>query len=357
MKNLFIHIGLPKTGSSVLQVFLAKNAQKLLSHSYDYFRIGQFDAGYNGLIASGNGSQLSRCLLPNEHPSYLGSAYSVDNRRSFLTHLRMNEVANGILSSELFVEADKEKMISLIDEIKALGISVKFIYFIRSQDQILSSMYIQQVKRHGCTAQPDVHIMNNYKRHSFLRYNSYYTYLCSLVGKENIHVNLYEKTIKEENIFRVFLRNLGIDDNSFTFDIAEVNTSLSSKELIIMLQLNRFLPRMNFSDLVVENSIVAGLSRSGTRHNFLKPEQIEIIKAFFNEENSLISKRLFEGIDIFSPSAVGELFCFKPEMIEISDLISFFGGLLVGYDKRISKLENGHSGMNQTLEFSSKKSL
>lgn len=158
MKNLFIHIGLPKTGSSALQVFLAKNAQKLLSHSYDYFRIGQFDAGYNGLIASGNGSQLSRCLLPNKHPSYLGSAYIVD---SFLTHLRTNEVANGILSSELFVEADKEKMISLIDEIKALDISVKFIYFIRSQDQILSSMYIQQVKRHGCTTQPDVHIMNN----------------------------------------------------------------------------------------------------------------------------------------------------------------------------------------------------
>ncbi|WP_298215320.1 hypothetical protein [Acidocella sp.] len=181
-----------------------------------------------------------------------------------------------------------------------------------------------------------------------MKYNSYYTYLCSLVGEENIHVNLYEKTIKEENIFRVFLRNLGIDDNSLTYDITEVNTSLSSKELIIMLQLNRFLPRMNFSDLVVENSIVAGLSRSGTRHNFLKPEQIEIIKAFFNEENSLISKRLFEGIDIFSSSSEGELFCFKPEMIEISDLISFFGGLLVGYDKRISKLENDHSGMNQT---------
>ncbi len=344
MKNLFIHIGLPKTGSSALQVFLAKNAQKLLSHSYDYFRIGQFDASYNGLIASGNGSQLSRCLLPNRHPSYLGSGYIVD---SFLTNLRTNEVANGILSSELFVEADKEKMISLIDEIRALDISVKFIYFIRSQDQILSSMYIQQVKRHGCTAQPDVHIMNNYKRNAFLRYNSYYTYLCSLVGEENIHVNLYEKAIKEENIFRVFLRNLGINDKSLTYDITEVNTSLSSKELIIMLQLNRFLPRMNFSDLVVENSIVAGLSRSGTRHNFLKPAQIEIIKAFFNEENSLISKRLFEGIDIFSSSTEGELFCFNPEMIEISDLITFFGGLLVGYDKRISKLENGHSGMNQ----------
>ena len=70
-RQLIIHIGLPKTGSTAAQTFFARNREALLSHSIDYLPIGEFHDGEIGRIASGNGAYLARSMLPRSDGAYL----------------------------------------------------------------------------------------------------------------------------------------------------------------------------------------------------------------------------------------------------------------------------------------------
>jgi hypothetical protein len=359
LKELIFHIGTPKTGSSALQVFLAKNRQTLLDKHVDYLSIGEIALGAAGKVSSGNGAYLSRCVLRAGAPARIadGERYI----REFFEAVQSSNADVGIISSELFADAEDQGLSAIIAELRNRGIVPRCFYFVRRQVQCLASAYMQQVKRHGCTEQPADYVRRAYKHIRFLRHHSFYLEQCDLFGSSNVMCRTYEAAIAiKKGLLYTMLNALSIDSEGLDFDVDDVNTSISTRELSIMLLLNRFHPRMKFSDMVIENAAQFGSAASGQVHNFLPHALVEEIDRYFADENVDIAREYFHRSELFAPLALQS----GPQAVSVDglskpDLIAFFGGLLVRYDERLAALEerlsrqniskaiSGHGAVNQ----------
>jgi hypothetical protein len=339
VKELIFHIGTPKTGSSALQVFLAKNRQNLLHKNVDYLAIGEIALGAAGKVSSGNGSFLSRCVLPIAAPARIpdGERYI----RECIEAVRASKADLGIISSELFVDADVQAFSAIIGNIRDMDIVPRCFYFVRSQVQCLASAYMQQVKRHGCTEQPADYVRRAYKHIRFLRHYSFFLGQCDLFGRSNVICRTYEGAIAaKKGIFHAMLKALSIGSDGLDFGIDDVNTSISTQDLSIMLLLNRFHPRMKFSDFVIENAAQFGSAASGQIHNFLPHALVEEIERYFAEENADFATEYFHRSELFAAFPLqSEHATVSVDNLSTSDLIAFFGGLLVRYDDRLTALE------------------
>ena len=107
-----------------------------------------------------------------------------------------------------------------------------------------------------------------------------------------------------------------------------------------MLLLNRFRPRMRFSDAVIENAAQFGSAASGQIHNFVPRALVAEMDRFFTQENAKLARQYFHREELFSGGALqGEPQDVSVDDLSMSDLIAFFGGLLVRYDDRLAALE------------------
>ena len=339
MKELVFHIGIPKTGSSALQVFLARNATLLATKSVDYLQIGEFALGKQGQISSGNGALLARSIFPKNAQA---RTKNPDKHVSEFFHSLSRSPADiGIVSSEMFIDVTTESFVPLIKRIADLGVKSRVFYYVRSQTQFMSSAYIQQVKRHHYTKSPSDYIQSSYKHIHFLRYNTLYEKLSEIFGPSNVECRTYDAAVQARSgILHAFLNALPVNPEGLSFETNDVNTGLPAKQIAIMRALNNFSPRMNFSDVVVENAANTGAVESGQIHNILSDELISEINEFFFAENRQFATSYFKRPALFPPTTRFD----APETISIdelsnNDLIMFFGGLLVRYDDRIARLE------------------
>ena len=156
MKALYIHIGTGKTGTSALQAFLHKNQAALKLNDFSYAQ-----SGLDG---------------ENHHRACFNFARDEPNRRietlQILTQLK-TEIEKGnsnnyIISSENFPGLTTEE-IQLIKKTLGDEVCIKFIVYIRRQDQYVESWYSQLIK----TGENPGSIQDLYallKREGFLSY-------------------------------------------------------------------------------------------------------------------------------------------------------------------------------------------
>ncbi len=359
MKELVLHLGIPKTGSSALQVFLARNHAALLARGVDYLRIGEFMLGVEGRISAGNGAYLARTMLSPDSPAHLPDTERY--RAEFREAVARSTARIGIVSSELFIDARREALEALIAELGEDGITVRALYYIRQHDQFLTSSYMQQVKRHACTESPESYARIAYRQHPYLRYHSFYRHLCGIFGADNILCRVYEGALtKGDGLFRDVLGALSIEAEGLAFAVPDINTGLTPKDVAIMLLINRHQPRMQFSDLVVENAVNTGAMMAGIAHHILPRWLIAEVEAYFHEENQAMARDYFRREQLFaSPPYTGPVDSITPESLSpaaismsalsFEDVISFFGGLLVRYDQRLATLEQRITEMNSAI--------
>jgi hypothetical protein len=339
LKELIFHIGTPKTGTSALQVFLAKNRQVLLTKSLDYLPIGEIALGTAGKVSSGNGAFLSRSVLPVNAPARMA-----DDKRladECYEMVRKSEADRGVISSELFTYADSRAFSTLLAGLKELGVVPRCLYFIRSQPQCLASIYMQQVKRHGCTEQPESYVRRTYKNTAFLKHHSFYLKQCELFDASNVICRTYDGAVAtKKGLFHAMLNALSVEPTDLDFSVDDINTSLSVRDLSIMLLLNRFSPRMRFSDAVIENAAQFGSAASGRVHNFLPLDLIDELEQYFAKENADLARDYFHRAQLFPPASLETAReRVTVDNLSVTDVIVLFGGLLVRYDKRIASLE------------------
>jgi len=338
MKALVIHAGLPKTGSTALQVFLARNHAALRRQSFDYFRLGEFKEGSAGKISSGNGFLVARSLLPP------GDGSATTNPASHLAALTRAIAASpcetGILSSEYFAHADTARLTDWVTALRAAGLRVRLMYFIRDQVQALSSMYVQFVKRSHCRETPEAYVARNFRDIPFLKHASFHKGQCEIFGADNVVCQTYEAaTASPGGIGASFLRAIGADPSAMQVDTETVNTGLNPAELAIMRELNKFRPHTRLSDQLIENARQAGNAFAGETYAFLPPDLVREIETFFAAENAELARTCFGRETLFPAIPLGGA---PVEIGEFSrtDIVNVLGGLLIRYDERLAYLES-----------------
>lgn len=323
---------MPKCGSSALQVFFANNITNLKKEGIDYFDIEDLNGAKQGEITSGNGAFLSRSMLGEKHEAYYSDNGVVYG--NFLNSVKSSECSVGLLSSEFFAVVPFKNIEMLKNDLLSFGVNIKFIYYVRKQEQFLMSSYMQRVKRHGFTGMPEDFIIESYQNIHFLKYFGYANGLENHIGKGNVLPFNYDDTREYKNGLVGHFMNqiLGFDAQWIDVDPV-INVSPNPVELKMMLIANQFGARPQLSDFLVQDSVLSGRGGKFRQHAILHPDLKMIINKYFNEQNS----KFEEKFNIkFAKLEDKEFVDLETLEIDQSTMVSVLMGLIVRLDRRLA---------------------
>lgn len=219
MRNLFLHIGLSKTGSSALQSWLSLNSKKLKETDYYYADLNP--AAKNGKITSGNGVKLFKASQEED----------LDEVKRLITKVYFKDNNNAIISSET-LQGLSDKVLQYIKTIcEKESINIKIISYVRSAYELSYSNYLQGVKRHGFTMDFSEFKNVNYapQRNSLKRFFN--------IFHNDLTVINYDKMTHD--IFYSFSEIIGINAQKLLPLKTKVNRSLTRNELKTLTELNK----------------------------------------------------------------------------------------------------------------------
>jgi hypothetical protein len=296
-KSLFIHIGMPKTGSSAIQALLTINHNKLSEKGYLFPNPPRFDQVFQ--TSSGNVGMFQKLFINND----------IDGIKNFIDSFDNNKAL--ILSSEALFDILRlypDRFFTVFNEY-----NFKIICYVRRQDNLISSCYNQLIKNHDATSLSVInHIV---KTNDFGK-----TLLDSLsyAETEKIIVRPYEKQqFYGGNIFADFLNCIGLElDDDFIYPDKIVNPSfdwgtLEFRRTLNILEVDRgnLMKKHSINALLAKYTVDKNMGRPFQDSNIFSPkERIEIIdshkeineqvaKIFLKRENGILFNDPLPKID------------------------------------------------------------
>jgi hypothetical protein len=182
MKKLFLHIGVMKTGSSTIQVYLAKSRDSLKAKGFLYPRAGL-------LGPNGNAHHRLSFAMLKQYPSYAPQAWNrakEEVMEELLAEVHASAATKVIVSSETFYTAGSEEMVSWLKN-SLSDFYVRVVVYVRRPDLWFESWYGQSVKT-GNPSTADEFIES--RAHSFLP--NVLTY-ADIFGNDRMIVRIYDR--------------------------------------------------------------------------------------------------------------------------------------------------------------------
>ncbi|MFK8011371.1 MAG: hypothetical protein AB8B80_04985 [Marinicellaceae bacterium] len=292
-QQLYIHIGMPKTGSSAIQAFLALNEEYLKNNDCAYPNHQGFLQAFQ--TSAGNARELD-VWIKNHNTK-------IFNR--FLTKIRTKKV---ILSSELLYSKLRdcpEKFASFF-----ANYNIKIICYIRDMGDLAESCSNQLIKNHNVVDYTNFE--NNIKGFNY--------YECLIRATQHINIDKiivkkYEKNgFYQGNIYADFMQILDLElDDSVNYPEKFVNPSLCRDALEFRMIFNKSLyDKKDVKLKYALNSVLAKYSvekykDSHSKEKFLliNPNMRSVIKEKYQKiENKFLS--------LFFPNTDSQLFQKKP---------------------------------------------
>lgn len=291
-KELFIHIGRPKVGSSAIQYFMAMNRNILL----DKYNILYPYTGMQDMASH----QLSLVFLPKLADSIIVNGISPISIYSQLNdEVKKAHAKKTVISSENFYFIDPSNIpATLLNEYK-----IKIICYVRRQDDVLISSYLQEIKDNlipfGTCFES---YTSNPLRMELLDYYPILSKWANVFGRENIIVRIYEKSQMYNDIFKDIIEAIETPwDNSFMIPERRVNPSPDLDILEYISMINQFearkkvlrklkQPLLNISEILEKSNGLHG------KHVFTM-EQREAVLERYKISNSLIAKEYLHRED------------------------------------------------------------
>lgn len=341
MKELYIHIGQPKTGTSALQTFFAINREGLKEAGI-YYPI--FDGDYaireknNAMV--GNAYNMKMLACPREQFGENQIRYVEEVRQLF------DEAQCVLLSAEWLWGRDIQLYRNIKDFIgEKFNIKIKIIVYLRRQDERIESTWNQWIKSgtyyKSCA---------EYAKEARIEYDYYLRLkmVSDVIGKENMIVRIYnpDSFTADRNIYKDFMSIFGLADiSAFQQPQFQVNPSLG-KNLVEIKRIFNAIPSSlilddEFRKISRENVMFARSTEAITKAPaFLNYEERKEILDRYEESNRMIGQEYF-GIEGSPFSELSEQCDSSVIGADIyKDIIYFFGQLLIEQKKEIELLHS-----------------
>lgn len=226
MKNLFLHIGCHKTGTTSIQIACVQNKPILQQQGFDFFNIG----AKGNEIRNGNTSSWVSRGEEYYDEIYHGRGEKIMKSKELALELSKSKYDNVIMSAEHFSWMIDTNNISELKRELSEFFNVKIICYIRRQDKLIISHFQQSSSNNdspsyyyyqgGCLSLP--YMRTNYDE--YLDYNYRLSKWIDVFGADNVIVKVFEREyLKDGDAIVDFLSIFGID----TDVIKKVNTNES----------------------------------------------------------------------------------------------------------------------------------
>jgi hypothetical protein len=339
MKTLYIHMGMPKTGTSAIQNFLNKNQDDLyqLGYIYRYMPFHDYKKNYTRVVKTRNGYFLHGWRKDFEDYDQAENERRLDEGLHILNQW-FREKDNIILTDEsIFGFLQKW---DFMDRVKKFadenGIMVKPIIFLRRQDESVSSLYRQMVKVSMKKQESYTDYMKMKKDKERYDYNIPLFYLRDLFGTEQVKVIVYEPAQwKKEgtNIFHYFFRSIDLpEDNGLKLPGKSVNPSISHNVCEIKRLINHIDPEVSKENRIEVNNLFRDAcdqcsiySPDPEKLNFCTQEESRAYMNSFADSNRQVAQEFFHRDKLFSEEISDYRMWERDNPQMLPDVILYFG--------------------------------
>ena len=332
-KTLYIHIGRPKVGSTAIQRFLKFNRERLLEQGILYPRTGERE----------NASHLLAEAM---------SAEDVAAREALFTELVAEidaaDCQSAILSSENFYFVDPGQLAACFPE----RFQVKIVCYVRRQDEVLVSSYIQEMKD-GSLEPEDEQNLDRYlggkERLRLLDYKAMLDNWAAVFGEGNIVVRVFEKGQLKGNLFGDIMDVLGLYlDDDYRLPPQRVNPTPASDILALIKVINAYDEPKHFkrqlkSRLVEISEILDYDARFDAKQVFSAQRREKALAKFARSNAETARKYLGRSDGVLfrepvrdAPASPGAI---SADTYSLDRMAEIWIGMLVAQQKRINKLE------------------
>ncbi len=361
LKVLYVHIGMPKTGTSAIQDFCDVNSDKLYENGLIY-RFMPFN--YRGIA-----NRLNAYFL-------CGKAYYNNGKINYEEMEKRKQTAYQCIR-DWFGEKDKVLLTteglwnycwsisySPLEEIKKFadenGYVLKIVAYLRRQDDWAASLYRQRIKNGRFYGTLEEWLDSN---RMALDYEKHLGTIGEIVGEENIILRRYNrKEFYKGKIELDFLKALGVDTEcDYVFNEETVNPSLPMNYL----EIERILSALDHGidkerahsgyGLEVERylrRLGPSIERSGNEE-LLTGEQRQKIMGRYAQSNEHVQKKYFDdGKPLFPDLKLkdNEEVWTSDNPDRYADTVLFFGGLVLEQNKRMQELTAQNEKLSKKID-------
>lgn len=352
MHTLYLHIGMPKAGSTAIQRFCVQNNETLrgLGYSYPIFKRWNIDTEFkqwnlfNGAFLKWKTIPCEQWRRPNETRirDILWSIYM----SMVIDELRANP--NVILSCEhlwrIISACPTEILAPLKEQLEKHGFGIKVLVYLRRQDLHLNAQWVQYLKEGWAAGKKLGWDFNweSYITHAGefqpLDYHQNLGKIAEIVGKENIIVRVYERErFPDGNIVIDFMDAAGIprDPKLNWQNIDPNNTKLSHalevKRIIDSIPGIPYRNRMAFENLY---PACAALEDCDKSWSMFSDEEAARLVSKYEETNRLVARDyLGEEGPLFQDTGQGRT-KWEPDGRMMAEAAVRYLGLLIAMPKK-----------------------
>lgn len=328
MSTLYLHMGMPKTGTTYIQNFMRKNKATLGKNGYIY---PKFDITFEGIGVNRN-AHFMVCEIRDENGELNIKEEQQVFDDCFNTIGELFKTYDNVVLSEEALWNSAEKLhfnthlwTDLKKKSEEMNFDIKIIAYLRRQDLFVQSYWAQQVKE-TYTRSFEKFLEGAMYKKLKLDYYARLSEIAEYIGKENMLVRVYEKSQyqgTDNTLISDFLHTIGLEltDEFVKPEKERMNRSLSGVYLETKRKMNAF------DEFKVKLSWFSQLLQKVAEKNddqavfdanlcFSDPQQLKNYIDSFAESNSKVAREFLGRQD-------GKLFLEMPDTSEIKESVKY----------------------------------